>query len=1181
MDPTTRKALTTDLSRLTTEIAAALRPSMLAEGPVRTRAQKLWADERVGDPFDVWTDLLSRRAAVLWVLKSLYVRVLEDRGLLRPSRIVDPESQDLFAYLARDLGDTAYLRWIYRDLASAKGGLPELFAPQPAELILPPDALSRKLIEFWRARNPETGELRYRFDQEHFDGRLMGDLYQDLDPVVKKRYALLQTPDFVVDFILDETLTPAIAEFGIETVRVLDPACGSGHFLLAAFKRVLQGMREKFPKRPVGEVVTDVLARVVGIDLNDYACALARARLVMTALEACGDTDLGAGGGFRPQVYWADALEQVEREGQGQMGLFKQGRPNALLTRPEIRAALAPILKSGFHAVVGNPPYIKEGDAVRRAYHREKTGAGQRYVSAYRTYSLGAPFTERMFQLCREGGFVGEITSNSFMRREFGKMLIERVLPREQLDRIVDTSGTVLPGHGTSTALLFGRHQRPHGGNVIVVMGKRGEPGKPSDPSKGKVWASIIECRSLDKFENDFVSIGHVPRSVLAKHPWSIGGGGAADLKKALEDATSVRLANQIVGIGRTTVVGEDDVWIAEGRELARRNLLDDSVVLVLGECVRDWSIFNAPRVVYPYQEVGGLPVVAGSALIRQLWLWKALLRNRTVFGKNIEAGGRPWWIHLEHYGSKLRTPLSVVFAFKATHNHFVFDRGGKVFKQTAPIVKLQPGATEGEHLVLLAQLNSSTACFWIKQVAQCLGAQGVNEGMKSEMWEQFYEHDGTKLESFPLIATEHSTLESFARRLDALARARIKDSSRAALDSCAIQGSTALRAQLNTRREHDLSHLFQMVALQEELDWLCYKLYGLDPEAEIRDPENVPPFRPGLRPFEISLAQEDAERRAAISCGNEPDEAPSAWFERHGWEPYLSLDSLSPEDRRISEARIERTAASRDLALIEQPTYKRRWYMPKYEEEEREAMNLWLADKIEAWTKDRKEPFTVRQAAAALRADPGLLAVGELLTGRSDFDIDTLVGDRIRADAVPNLKHHLFKPDGLLKRAAWEETWRLQHEEDAGKAVTPPVPPKYERTDYLKPEYWSLRGKLDVPKERFIAFTEVPPPTGEELLYGWAGWTHKERAHVLLALDEQLEGAGVKVPDRYGVLYGVWFLLPYVAWEAPDAARDFRADVKSLVGESGVTEAMLTDWAERFPLTKPRAAPRGKKAAK
>ncbi len=61
------------------------------------------------------------------------------------------------------------------------------------------------------------------------------------------------------------------------------------------------------------------------------------------------------------------------------------------------------------------------------------------------------------------------------------------------------------------------------------------------------------------------------------------------------------------------------------------------------------------------------------------------------------------------------RTPLSIAFAFVATHNHFVLDRGGKVFKQSAPVIKLPAGATKAEHLGLLGLLNSSTACFWMK----------------------------------------------------------------------------------------------------------------------------------------------------------------------------------------------------------------------------------------------------------------------------------------------------------------------------------------------------------------------------------------------------------------------------------------------------------------------------------
>lgn len=244
----------------------------------------------------------------------VHLRVLEDRGLLRPQRLLDEESEQLFRRLAPDLGEAVYLRWIYRDLASPATGLAELFAPTPAEVAQPGDDLARDLLDFWRAKDPDSGDLRWRFDGEDFDSRLLGDLYEDLDPVVKERYALLQTPDFVVDFMLDRTLTPAMARWGLEDLRLLDPACGSGHFLLAGFHRIFAALRAARPDLTASEAARHVLARVVGIDLNDYACALARARLLMAALEASGSRDLHDAHDLHPQIFWADGLDQPERE---------------------------------------------------------------------------------------------------------------------------------------------------------------------------------------------------------------------------------------------------------------------------------------------------------------------------------------------------------------------------------------------------------------------------------------------------------------------------------------------------------------------------------------------------------------------------------------------------------------------------------------------------------------------------------------------------------------------------------------------------------------------------------------------------------------------------------------------------------------------------------------------------
>src|SRR5690606_35740805 len=110
-----------------------------------------------------------------------------------------------------------------------------------------------------------------------------------------------------------------------------------------------------------------------------------------------------------------------------------------------------------------------------------------------------------------------------------------------------------------------------------------------------------------------------------------------------------------------------------------------------------------------------------------------------------------------------MRVPLSITFAFVATHNHFVLDRGGKVFNRSAPVIKLPEGATEDEHFDLLGVLNSSIACFWLKQVSHDKRKDG-------EFWETFYEFTGTKLEEFPLPAMRAREL---TRRLDELAQAR------------------------------------------------------------------------------------------------------------------------------------------------------------------------------------------------------------------------------------------------------------------------------------------------------------------------------------------------------------------------------------------------------------------------
>ncbi|WP_233558732.1 DUF7008 domain-containing protein [Micromonospora radicis] len=77
-------------------------------------------------------------------------------------------------------------------------------------------------------------------------------------------------------------------------------------------------------------------------------------------------------------------------------------------------------------------------------------------------------------------------------------------------------------------------------------------------------------------------------------------------------------------------------------------------------------------------------------------------------------------------------------------------------------------------------------------------------------------------------------------------------------------------------------------------------------------------------------------------------------------------------------------------------------------------------------------------------------------------------------AEHVPYLPAHRYKPSGLRKRAQWERVWAQQRLENAGEDVDIKVPPKCTSADFAKPSYWRVRGKLDVPKERFISYPKA-----------------------------------------------------------------------------------------------------------
>src|SRR5262249_2472085 len=138
----------------------------------------------------------------------------------------------------------------------------------------------------------------------------------------------------------------------------------------------------------------------------------------------------------------------------------------------------------------------------------------------------------------------------------------------------------------------------------------------------------------------------------------------------------------------------------------------------------------------------------------------------------------------------------------------------------------------------------------------------------------------------------------------------------------------------------------------------------------------------------------------------------------------------------------------------------------------------------------------------------------------------------------VPFLSVLRYKSSGMAKRAGWEHVWDMQRAEDAatGEAKkkkireATPVPEKYVSADFRKKSYWDQRGKLDVPKERFISYPPGRRDADPSELLGWAGWDHREQAHVLATLVTTREQSDGWRADRLApLLAGLREVMPWV----------------------------------------------------
>lgn len=1159
-----------------------------------SRLQKEYAEarkrERTGHSWIVWRDNEVDQAAVAWLISTTFIRFCEDNDLLSGARIdgqsvsigwiagpgdrTELTEENLTAYFRENPTHNRrdWLRQSFRVLAAQPAG--KALVDEEHNPVWTADISAERasaLIDFWR-QTDSSGTLIHDFSDANLDTRFLGDLYQDLSEHARKTYALLQTPVFVEEFILDQTLTPALEEFGLDGIKLIDPTCGSGHFLLGAFERLVAQWQTEAPALDSKERVRRAMDSIHGVDLNPFAAAIARFRLTVAGLLAMGERSLVGVPDLGFHLAIGDSL-LGESGGPPQAFQFEHEEAEAYFYDGEDLKEYAGILKPGqYHVVVGNPPYITVKDKALNALYRAayKTAAGK--------YALSVPFMELLFRLAIQGergqgaGFVGQITSNSFMTREFGKRVIQDLLSGNDFGNpvdllsVIDSAGAWMRGHnfeGTPTIILIGRRRLPSSDTVRAVLGVRGDAVEPTDHALGPVWREIAENVADPGFVGDFVTVVDLSRDVFKSHPWSLSGGSAPAVMEQLENACRILLGSLVESIGFSVVTGDDEFLVGP-RHLGRRLIGDEQIEYGVGDEVRDFVAQPSEVSLVP-TALGGQEIEPSPALAAHLWRGRRILSDRVYFGKRPAHRGLRWFDYAIYFPERNIDRDRIVFAFVATHNHFVRDPGGRLFKQSAPVITFPAGTADDVIEGLVGVLSSSTACFWLKEVS-------YPKDKNAEPWATRYEFTGTKLKQFPL---PDSLPTARGQHLDRLARQSRNVAPDAVIRAWSRAGDdqVSLGALLADAASNSSALLSQMMFEQEELDWETYHLYGLLDEDLTLAGGSLDRIELGQRAFEIVLAD-----------GNEEV---SAWFARHGSTPTNSVPLSWPDEyRSLMEQRLRAINSEPAIGLLEKPEFKRRWVATSWDDQVTEALHTAILDRLDSdhlW-QDAQGPtsLSIADLADKLKGDGVLQEMVAVLSGDAEADLAKVLCSLLSEEAVPYLAALRYRQSGLEKFRTWQRVWHLQRREDAGEKVDIPVPPKYVDKDFVHKAFWKVRGKLDVPKERFILYPNMGREGDSTPVLGWAGWDHKDQA---LALARELpvqEALGAEDDLMTQMVAGLVELEPWVhQWHSEIDASFGVSPADAVSGIIDQQLGRLEATREEVAAWVPPAPARGRRAKK
>jgi type I restriction-modification system DNA methylase subunit len=319
-------------------------------------------------------------------------------------------------------------------------------------------------------------------------------------PEVRKSGGVYYTPQYIVDYIVQNTVGKLVegkTPNDVAKIKIVDPACGSGSFLLGAYQFLLDWHRDYYlqhakpskgrktdPLTPTGQLSTVekksiLLNNIFGVDIDSNAVEITKLSLLLKCME--GETEASIENTQR--LFHEQVLPSIDdniRNGNSLIDTdfydrhFDFGDERNIKPFNWKRAFSEVFRQGGFDCVIGNPPYRtlllgkkqKPQNRIFLQYYQSHYQAAFEYK-----VNLFALFIERSVHLLRTNGLHGFIVPNTFYYMASFKKLRKFLLENGNFDSIMNLCYKVFAQTeiGGSGVFVFSKQSNRKVSKIITV----------------------------------------------------------------------------------------------------------------------------------------------------------------------------------------------------------------------------------------------------------------------------------------------------------------------------------------------------------------------------------------------------------------------------------------------------------------------------------------------------------------------------------------------------------------------------------------------------------------------------------------------------------------------------------------------------------------------------------------